>query len=124
MISSTSKLHVFDELSLRWFARASAAVLVLAWAAVVLVEAIRNPEWPPLTTIYQGGALAVVFAGYAIGLRHELAGGVIVLLGTLLFFAVLLVTMQTLPQLGAALFALPGVLYLCTWAAQRRSRLA
>jgi hypothetical protein len=121
MFSSTNKLHVFDELSLRWFARASAAVLVVAWAVLVSVEAIRNPELPALQTFYQACALAIVFAGYAIGLRNELAGGLVVILGTLVFFAVLFVTMQALPQPAAVLFALPGVLYLLTWLMHRRA---
>jgi hypothetical protein len=63
--------------------------------------------------------LAVVFAGYAIGWRYELAGGLIAVLGTIAFFWVNVVTIGDPPDHVAAIFALPGVLQILAWYSER-----
>jgi hypothetical protein len=116
MYASVRRPHVFDVHSARWLARASAAILVVTWLALVMAEAVRSRfETPSLESLYQAAVFGIVFAGYAIGLRKELAGGVIAIVGTVAFFAVYLMTLGGLPHLAAALFAAPGVLYLMAW---------
>ncbi len=105
--------HIFDAYLFRWLARTSALVLLAAWIAFVIGEAVMTHfEAPSLTTYYQAAALAIVFAGYAVGWRKEWAGGVIAILGTLAFFAVHVMTLGMLPRMGAAWFAAPGILFL------------
>jgi hypothetical protein len=70
----------------------------------------------------QAASLAIVFAGYAVGWRRELAGGIVVIVGMLAFFGVVLSTTATIPPLGVLLFAVPGVLYLLAWHNDERGR--
>jgi hypothetical protein len=105
-------------------ARASAVVLMVIWLAFVIAEAMR-PDFVDLSTstLGQGASLAVVFAGYVIGLRKELAGGIAAIVGTAAFFAVVLTTTEKVPGLAALMFAVPGVLYLLAWLYDERRRL-
>jgi hypothetical protein len=115
MYTSVHRPRAFDLNLLRWCARASAVVVVVIWLALVLAEAVFFRFEAPNEVIYQAVALATVFAGYAIGWRKELAGGVIAILGTVLFFVVNFVTIESLPPVEAVWFAAPGVLYLLAW---------
>ncbi|MEX0612204.1 MAG: hypothetical protein WD229_08785 [Pirellulales bacterium] len=122
MYTSIRRPHVLDSYFFRWMARASAAVLVVAWLALVIAEVFRSHyEAPSVHSVYQAIALAIVFAGYAIGWWKEMVGGVIAILGTAAFFAVNALTLETLPDPAAALFAVPGVLYLLAWQYERKS---
>jgi hypothetical protein len=105
---------------LRWCARAGGAILFVTWLGYVIVEAARTDVGPPTVAAYlQAGALALVFAGYAWGWRNEPAGGVLALLGTAAFFAVPHLSMGYMPDLNAAWFAAPAVLYLLAWQCSR-----
>lgn len=104
----------------RWGARASALVLIVAWAIVAAVELFHPEFYVPPPLAYQGVALAVVFLGYALGWRHELAGGLLVLAGTATFFVINVLAIGTWPQPAAAWFAAPGALYLEAWRRSRR----
>jgi hypothetical protein len=88
--------------------------LFVGWVAFVIAEMARpsvGAEYA-LPTILQGVALAVVFAGYAIGWRAERTGGILVLAGTAVYFAIVLAATQALPGVATLWFAAPGVLYL------------
>jgi hypothetical protein len=113
---------VFDSYWFRAGARTCAVVLIAVWIALVVAEAIRSRfEMPSPLTQYQGLTLAAVFAGYAIGWRNELVGGFIAILGTLAFFALNRFMAGGFPGSGAALFAVPGILYLLAWYNERKS---
>jgi hypothetical protein len=100
----------------RWCGRAGGVILVLAWAILVALEMAKPDAVPPsVHACYQAVALAVVFAGYALGWRKELAGGVLVVIGTMAFFAVHYLTSMGPADPSAAWFAAPGVLYLLAW---------
>jgi hypothetical protein len=81
------------------------------------VAEVLRPGVEPvaLNTYGQAASLAIVFAGYAVGWRRELAGGIAVIVGMLAFFAVVLSTTAEIPQLAVLMFAVPGVLYLLAW---------
>ena len=64
-------------------------------------------------------ALAVVFGGYALGWRHELAGGALAIVGTIAFFVINALTVHVLPGAAALWFAVPGLLYIQAWRLQR-----
>jgi len=101
---------------LRWIARASSLILVALWLSYFMLEIPR----PPLNdhsagTFAQAGALALVFAGYLIGWRWELAGGLTALAGTLVFFYAVAAATYVVPGPGALLFAVPAALYLLAW---------
>lgn len=101
----------------RTLGRASAIILFASWAGLVIAEIVqRKFGEPPLDVFFQAAALAVVFAGYAVGWRHELAGGLMAVLGTIAFFIVQVVALTGPTGVSAAVwFALPGVLYLLAW---------
>jgi hypothetical protein len=124
MLTSIKTGPVLFSDQLRLTARASAAVLVVTWLAFIVSEVMR-PGFGDLGVSHFGQAvsLAVVFAGYAIGFRNELAGGAVAIVGTLAFFAVVLATSGQIPGLAAVLFAIPGVLYLLAWHYDERRRL-
>lgn len=102
---------------LRGMGRASAVVLFLVWLTLLIAEVIRNTlAVPPVDVMLQGAALGVVFAGYAIGWRHELVGGLMAIAGTAAFFVIEAFTIATISGISAvALFAVPGVLYVLAW---------
>ena len=123
MQTTMRRHYAFDPDLFRWLARASAVVLVAAWLALVIREAlISHFEAPSVSTYYQAAALAIVFAGYAIGWRTELAGGLIAILGTLAFYAVHIQTLGNLPNIAVAWFAAPGILFLAAWLSQKVNR--
>jgi hypothetical protein len=116
MLTNIRRPILFDGQWFRAGARASAIVLVAMWLALVVAEVIRSHfEMPAAEGLYQGLTLAVVFAGYAVGWRYELAGGLIAILGTIAFFWVNLVTIGDPPDNVAAIFAVPGVLDILSW---------
>ena len=103
---------------LRGVGRVSAAILFCAWLALFISELVqRKVVNPSGDEFVQLAMLAVVFAGYAIGWRHELVGGLLAVLGTIAFLvAVYTLNLPLVAGIGAVtLFALPGVLYLLTW---------
>jgi hypothetical protein len=65
--------------------------------------------------VNQAAALAVVFAGYLIGWRNELAGGLLAVFGTIAFLVVCGVGTRVMPNPEQLFFALPGLLYLAAW---------
>jgi hypothetical protein len=106
---------------LRSGARVCAVILFAGWAAYVAAEMFRPGFQAPIRTLAQAVALAVVFGGYAVGWRYERLGGGLTLAGVALFFAVNLLDTQVMPDLAAAFFAIPGVLYLLAWYEQRHA---
>lgn len=104
----------------RWFARASSIVLFVGWIVLLVQELMRDSRVTTDEAI-QGAALALVFVGYAIGWRKELAGALIAIFGTVMFFTICVVGYGRFPGLAAAWFALPSVLYVLAWYTQRNS---
>jgi hypothetical protein len=121
MYTFVKQRTVFDGDGVRWLARVSAGILITIWLAMVLAEVLMLRVQAPLNAIYQGVALAVVFAGYAIGWRQELAGGMMAILGTIAFFLVNFLTIGPPPN-SAALFAVPGVFYIWAWSIENASK--
>jgi len=114
MYASLQQKYAFYSDLFRSAARASGALLFLAWLGLVIREAMLFGP-PASVTFPQAAALAIVFAGYLVGWRHELVGGMLAIFGTAAFFAVFLLTLDSPPQLDAAWFAAPGVFYLLAW---------
>jgi hypothetical protein len=101
-----------------------AIILFTTWLVYVVAEVLRPRMEPAAFNTYgQAVSLAIVFAGYAVGWRRELAGGIAVIVGLLAFFAVVLSTTEKTPQLAMLLFAVPGLLYLLAWHYNERRRL-
>jgi 4-amino-4-deoxy-L-arabinose transferase-like glycosyltransferase len=96
----------------RMVARLGGCVAFVAWLVLVVQEAIM--QGPPVA-ITQGAAIAFVFAGYAIGWRNELVGGLLSIIATIAYYVVCAVGINTLPQLATILFAVPGLFYLAAW---------
>jgi hypothetical protein len=103
----------------RWFAMASSTVLFVGCISLIVQDLAGDGKVTSQGAI-QAVALAVVFAGYAIGWRYELAGSLIVIFGTVLFFTVCEVTYGQLPGLAAAWFAFPALLYLLAWYTRKK----
>jgi len=100
----------------RHLAAASAAILFLGWSIMFAFEIVSWGEWIPNIHSYdQAIVLAVLFVSYAIGWRHELAGGTLTLIATAAFFAVGYHGVKAFPPLAIIWFAVPGVLYLLAW---------
>jgi hypothetical protein len=108
----------------RWTARASAIILFATWLVYLVAEVLRLGIEPGAFNTYgQVASLAIVFVGYAVGWRRELAGGIAVIVGILAFFFIVLSTTEEIPQVTVLLFAVPGVLYLLAWHYDERRRL-
>jgi hypothetical protein len=122
MYTFAQRPYVFDANFFRWIGRMSALVLAVIWAVMVVSEAIAfRFQIPAMRTFYQAAAMGIVFGGYAIGWRQELIGGLLAIVGTLVFYAVHVATLETLPEMAAALFAVPGVFYLLAWYGEHRN---
>lgn len=98
----------------RWIARMAGAIVFASWLVLFVDELIRTGP-PPARTGGQAAALAVVFAGYFLTWRHELAGAVVTIVGTAAFVAVYVFDFEEMPVLAVAWFAVPGVLSLLAW---------
>ena len=103
----------------RWFARASSIVLFVGWIFLLVQELMRDTRVTTHEAI-QAVVLALIFVGYAVGWRNELAGALVALFGTIVFYTVCTVTFGQLPSLAIAWFALPSVLYVLAWYTQRK----
>jgi hypothetical protein len=109
----------------RWCARASALVLVTAWVAYAIAELFNAGLNMQPQLAGQGASLAIVFLGYAIAWKHEIAGGVLAMLGVVIFVIVYTATIGVFPQAPIAWFAVPGLLFIAASRLQRReTRLA
>jgi hypothetical protein len=105
----------------RWCARATGVVLIAEWVVIAIAE-LFHPDFYVSPGMYsQGAALALVFAGYALGWRWEWLGGILAIAGTVAFFAAyaFVVGASPPPGIAALLFAVPGVLYLEAWRRER-----
>jgi hypothetical protein len=111
--------HFHDLPLAQMFRRAAhfcAILLFGGWLGLIIAEFLqRRVGDPPLTSYYQAAVLAVVFAGYLIGARHEFAGGMLTVLATVTFFVVHIVSLGITPAAAIAWFAAPGVFYLLAW---------
>jgi hypothetical protein len=114
MYASLQHQHVPVSQLLRWTGRAAGVLLFAAWAVSVAIEVTRPTVISEFAvgTIAQGIALGIAFGGYAIGWRNERVGGVVAILGTLAFVAVVFAATRALPAVATLWFAGPGVLYL------------
>lgn len=103
----------------RWFARASSIVLFVGWVLLLVQELMRDNR---VTTqeAMQGAVLTLVFLGYAVAWRKELAGALIALFGTAMFFVICVASYGNLPGLAAVWFAVPSFLYILAWYTQRK----
>jgi len=105
---------------LRAAGRVCGALLFVAWIAYVFAEYLRPSFEVPAFTIFQALALAVVFAGYAIGWRHEVVGGITAIVGTFAYMALVFGESFVPPSPAMMWFAVPGVLYLAAWYTDHR----
>jgi hypothetical protein len=119
--SRRSHLHLITwTTAVSWLAPASAAVLTIVWVSYAVAELFHPGFYVPRPLLYQGAALAATFAGYALGWRWRLAGGLLIVAGTAAFFAISFLNDGAWPPLETALFAAPGMLYLEAWRRERR----
>lgn len=93
-----------------------AAILMSNWLGLVIAEAIRDRKLVPnIHSFPQAVILALVFGGYMLGWRKELAGGLVSILGTVAFFVHHWFVLGTPPGLAIFWFAAPGLLHLLAW---------
>ena len=106
----------------RWSARAAGAVVIVTWLELVLFEWVRQgpPDLRTFHQVAQAATLAIVFAGYLIGWRNELVGGLLSVIGTVAFAVVCALTMASPPAVSSAWFAAPGLLFLFAWYVDHR----
>lgn len=108
---------------LSWGAKICGVVLFVGWLGFVVSEIFRDGyEMPDKEAFYQGAALLAVFGGYLLCLRHALAGSIVALVATALFFVIAFVTTDVWPQVEAVWFAVPAVLTLLAWELNRYRR--
>jgi hypothetical protein len=82
---------------------------------VVYEYSLSGPPILSSSVVSQVAALAVVFSGYLIGWRNELAGGLLAVFGTIAFLTVCGIGTGVLPYAEQLFFAVPGLLYLAAW---------
>jgi hypothetical protein len=111
MYTSVQNRHVSDSWLFRYCGRAGGLIVMGSWLAGVVVETVRKGP-PVLENYYQAVPLALIFAGYAVGWRKEIVGGMLAILGTIAFIAQYVAMFGLLPGTGAVWFAAPGFFYL------------
>jgi hypothetical protein len=94
------------------------------WLELVVIDSVRtgSPDLRNFAQPIQAATLFVVFAGYLIGWRNELAGGLLSIFGTAVFGVVCVLTFGVLHSIALVWFAAPGLLYLIAWHRERRHR--
>lgn len=122
MNGSVQTGRAFFPLVLRAVALSAGTAVIVLWLQFVLVEWVRHgpPDLRSFHQVLQAATLAVVFAGYLMGWRNELAGGLISIIGTLAFGAVCTLTFDEWFPISWAWFAAPGLLYLFAWYFERK----
>jgi hypothetical protein len=103
-----------------WAGRTASVLLLAAWLLFVLAEGIPDPAGLGWGVIAQSIALLAMFAGYALGWKKALAGGVVGLAALAAFYAINMLDVGQLPRGAFPLFALPSVLYLIAYGLYRR----
>jgi hypothetical protein len=111
MYASTQDRHVSFSWLFRNCGRLGGVIVMASWAGMVIMELFRTGA-PSSEAMQQGVPLAIVFAGYIIGWRKELVGGLLAIVGTIAFYLVSTSTVGSVPQPAAAWLAAPGVFYL------------
>jgi hypothetical protein len=116
-MNTTAHFHDFPLAQMfRRAAHFSAILLFGSWLGLLIAEYSQNRFGnPPPTAYYQAAVLAVVFAGYLIGAKHELAGGLMTVLATIAYFVVHTLSLGITPAAAIAGFAAPGIFYLMAW---------
>jgi hypothetical protein len=122
MNASVQTTHVPLPLLIRSLALATGAVVILTWLQLVIIELVRHgsPDFRSFHQAAQAATLVVIFAGYVIGWRNELVGGVLSIIGTAGFATVCALTFDGSFSISWVWFAAPGVLYVIAWFADRR----
>jgi hypothetical protein len=117
MNASVQPTQVPSPVIFRWAARAAGVIATLTWLELVLYEWVKvgSPDFRNSHQSLQAAALAIVFAGYLVGWRNELLGGVLSILGTIAFVLIVLAFVASGPSAAAAWFAAPGLLYILAW---------
>lgn len=104
-------------------ARFTAAILFGVWAVLVAAEFVANHFMLPApNTFLQGMALAIVFFGYYLSLRHPLRGSYLTIVGVGLFFVIVKATTGLWPPVAAGGLVLPAVLVLAAVSYRRYLR--
>jgi hypothetical protein len=114
MNASFPTRHADVSSTIRWFARASGVVLMVVWLAFFFNELLRPDFGFERNSLIQGAALSVVFAGYILGWMKEVPGGILAVVGTIVYCLLGVVT-ECMVGPAAALFAVPGFLYLLAY---------
>lgn len=99
--------------------RLGGIVVMVSWLTLAIAELFRH-GMPAVQAYPQAVTMAVIFAGYIVGWRKELIGGVLATVGTIAFYAVCLGTIDAGAPLASILLALPGVFFLLAWAGDHR----
>ena len=107
---------------LRGVALSTGTAVIVTWLQLVLFEWVRHgpPDLRSFHQVLQAATLAVVFAGYVMGWRIELVGGLMSIIGTLAFGAVCTLTFDQWFPISWAWFAAPGLCYLIAWYVERK----
>lgn len=111
MNSQATMRYVPNSVLCRWCGRAAAVILFVSWIVLFITEFSRQGA-PSSDTYLQAVALAVVFAGYFVGLWSELVGGTMAILGTIAFVTVCMIVTGLPLRIDLLWFAAPGVCYL------------
>jgi hypothetical protein len=122
MNASVTRIHVSVPYLIRTLALATGAVVILTWLQLVIIEWVRHgsPDFRSFHQAAQAATLVVVFAGYLVGWRNALVGGLLSIIGTAAFAAVCALTFDGSFRISWVLFAAPGVLYVIAWYADHR----
>jgi hypothetical protein len=124
MNASVQMNRVLVPFLFRGAARAASVAVIVIWLELVLLEWIRygSPDFRSPHQAAQAAALVVMFAGYLIGWRNELIGGLMSLIGAVAFGGVCALTFGEFLPISCAWFAVPGLLYLIAWYGNQRIR--
>jgi hypothetical protein len=110
MNTSAQMRNVSNSTVFRWFGRAAGVALIVA-SVMLVADELWKQGMPYYGLYLQAAGLAIVFAGYFAGWWNELIGGVITIVGTVVYIAMCALT-QGVPLPETILFAAPGVCYL------------
>ena len=101
---------------LSWIAQVCGAILFVGWISFVATEQFGNHfKMPDVKAVFQAVAIALIFGAYVYSRKHLLVGSLLGILATGCFIVVARATTGVWPPLGAALFAVPGLLTLGLW---------
>lgn len=105
-----------------WMARLASILIFVMWLAMLIGDGLPNNNSIDNVQLWgQFVMLVLMFAGYTLGWKNALWGGIVSLAAVGMFGVMYIAEVHLLPAPQLVLFAVPSLLYLAAYVLYRRT---